>query len=134
MGGTVDEDQADVLFLSVGDDASGSPEQLERITLQLRRAIRELPVEAVDPVREQASSRGGKKCVDGAVIGALAIKLLPQVVPVLCGLLKKWIGGAPTRRLTVTCGKTKVEISGDLTPEQSAAILLAMTKATRHAG
>jgi hypothetical protein len=130
----VDGNQADVLLVSVGDDASGSPEQVEKITQQLRRAIRELPVEAVDPVIEHGAGAGGQKSVDGAMIGELAIKLLPQVVPALCQLLKKWIGSTPTRRLTVTCGETKVEIAGDMTPEQTAAIVRAMAKASRRTG
>lgn len=124
----MNENQSRVLYLRIRDEASGSPEQLERLTQQLRKAIGELPVDSVDPVRERPS-QSGQKAVDAAVVGDLAIKLLPQLVPVLCQLLSKWIGSSSSRKLTVTVGGTKVEISGRLTPEQEAALVQAIAKA-----
>jgi hypothetical protein len=85
----------------------------------------------VDPVKQKTAGLEGNKAIDGALIGTLAVKLLPEVVPLLCNLLKKWVGSKPERKLTVTCGEVKVDISGDLTPDMSAAIVGAMT-ATRR--
>ncbi|HWD00073.1 MAG TPA: hypothetical protein VG456_25115 [Candidatus Sulfopaludibacter sp.] len=121
-------EQADVLIVSIADDATGSPEQLEQLTLQLRRAIRELPVDAVDPIKESTAHLEGNKSIDGAMIGQLAIKLLPQAIPLVIQFLQKWKSSAPTRKLSISCGNVKIDISGELTPEQSAAIVKAMAQ------
>jgi hypothetical protein len=129
----LNENQSHLLLLHVRDGASGTPEQLDMLTQQLRRAIGELPVESVDPFRER-TGQAGQKAVDAVVIGALAVKILPQVVPVFCDLLKKWIGNSPKRQLTITVGGTKVEISGDLSSEQLAALVQSIARANTPAG
>jgi hypothetical protein len=126
------EERLQDLRITIADDAAGSGALLERVTLQLRRAIQELPVEEVNPVREQADGLEGTKAFDYAVAGALAVKLLPEVVPLLCDLLKRWLHSSNSRRLTLLCGETEIEVAGDITPQQTAAIVLALAAKRNH--
>jgi hypothetical protein len=124
----VNDKQAEEIAITISDEAVGGPEQLERATQQLRRAIRELPVDAVEPIRAPVGGVEGAKAIDGALIGTLAVKLLPQVVPMLCDVLRQWLKRGSNRRLTIACGETKIDITGELTPDQTAAIVQAMTR------
>ena len=75
------------LHIDAGDEIDD--EELDRFTRQLRAEIEELDVESVDLVKEQTVPKGSKDA-EAVTLGALAVTLLPVVVPKLLDFLQSW--------------------------------------------
>jgi len=75
------------MYLGVGGDADAN--EIDQITRQLRTEINELEVESVDLVRDGVLP-GGAKSADPVTLGALAMVVLPAVIPKLIELLQSW--------------------------------------------
>lgn len=76
-----------ILQIDAGEDAD--KEELDQLTRQLRNEILEIDVDSVDSVKNREVPKGAKG-VDAAVLGTVAVHLLPAVVPALIGLIKAW--------------------------------------------
>ena len=69
--------------------AHGDDDRLEGSTLNFLQELRDLSVDAT-PVRKSSVPEGSKS-MDAAVLGTLAIKLLPSVLPLFLAFLKDWL-------------------------------------------
>jgi hypothetical protein len=76
-----------ILNISAGADADAS--ELDLLTRHLRSEIQELDVESVDLLRDKPAPTGAK-AVDPVTLGALAVAVLPAVVPKLVEFLQSW--------------------------------------------
>ena len=76
-----------ILNISAGADADAS--ELDLLTRHLRSEIQELDVESVDLLRDKTAPAGAK-AVDPVTLGALAVAVLPAVVPKLVEFMQSW--------------------------------------------
>jgi len=76
-----------ILNISAGADADAS--ELDLLTRHLRSEIQELDVESVDLLRDKTAPAGAK-AVDPVTLGALAVVVLPAVVPKLVEFMQSW--------------------------------------------
>jgi hypothetical protein len=86
------------------DAADADAEELDRLTRNLRAEIRELDIESVELVREDRLPKGAKSA-EAVTLGALAVAVLPGVVPKLVELLQAWSTRGASRAVKV---KTQV--------------------------
>ncbi len=98
-----------IATLALKIDAEGYDDnELDALARQLQDEIAELDVEAVEQVKGGAIPEGAM-AVDWALVGELAVKLAPIVIPALASVLKAWIDrhieGSET-------GKFKIRIAG----------------------
>jgi hypothetical protein len=78
-----------VLQISLGEDADA--EELDRLTRQLRNELRDVSgVEGAELVRGEPAPQGAK-AVDPVTLGALALVILPTVLPKLVEFLQAWV-------------------------------------------
>lgn len=98
-----------LLQVSAGPDAD--PEELDRATRNLRNELRELDVESAELVREGESPEGAKSA-DPVTLGALAVAVLPVVVPRLVEYLQAWTlrGEGRTVKVKTQVGDRTVEL------------------------
>ncbi len=75
------------LQIDVGQDADA--DELDRATRQLRDEIQELGVESAE-LAKTANAPAGTKSVEAVTLGALAISVLPTVLPKLIEFLQAW--------------------------------------------
>jgi hypothetical protein len=71
------------------ESADADAEELDRLARNLRTEIRELDIESVELVREETLPKGAKSA-EAVTLGALAVAVLPGVVPKLVDLLQTW--------------------------------------------
>lgn len=76
-----------ILNISSGTDVDAS--ELDLLTRHLRSEIQELDVESVDLLKDKTTPAGAK-AVDPVTLGALAVVVLPAVVPKLVEFLQSW--------------------------------------------
>jgi hypothetical protein len=86
------------------DAADADAEELDRLTRHLRAEIRELDVESVEFIREDTLPQGAKSA-EAVTLGALAVAVLPGVVPKLVELLQAWSMRSESRAVKI---KTQV--------------------------
>ncbi len=67
-----------------------SPDQLFNITQDLRSEIREIGIQSVELERTSTALPPGAMSSDTFTLGALAIAVLPTVLPALIGFIKDW--------------------------------------------
>jgi hypothetical protein len=114
------------LHLDAGPDTD--PEELERLTQQLRSELEQLPVEEVTVVTSLAApeddARLRSKSLDVIHVGALIVTLIPakQVWTVLLDFLKGWAGRFSQRRIRLEINGQKIDVAG-LTAEQQQHLL-----------
>lgn len=75
------------LIVDAGKDALA--EDVDALTRRLRGEIQELGVEAVT-LETTGTAPSGTKSVEAVTIGALAVTILPQVLPRLIEFLQAW--------------------------------------------
>jgi hypothetical protein len=75
------------LIVDAGNDALA--EDVDALTRRLRGEIQELGVEAVT-LQTTNTAPSGTKSVEAVTIGALAVTVLPQVLPRLIEFLQAW--------------------------------------------
>ncbi|MBI3913203.1 MAG: hypothetical protein HY327_03235 [Chloroflexi bacterium] len=90
------------LQIDVGRDADA--DELDRATRQLRGEIQELGVESAE-LAKTANALAGTKSVEAVTLGALAISVLPTVVPKLIEFLQAWSMRGESRSIKI---KTQV--------------------------
>lgn len=75
------------LQISLGEDAYA--DELDQLTRSLRDEIEDLGVESVTLVKDDTKPQG-TKAADAFTLGALAVAVLPAVIPKLVGFLQSW--------------------------------------------
>jgi hypothetical protein len=102
-----------IVVVSVED---ADPDELDKLTRQLRVEVDELEVESVEQVSAGPAAEG-TKAVDMAAIGQLAVTLAPSLVPPLFDLLKSWVERKPSTpvKITVKAGRKTTQIEYDPT-------------------
>lgn len=75
------------LQISLGEDAYA--DEIDQLTRSLRDEIEDLGVESVTLVKDDTKPQG-TKAADAFTLGALAVAVLPAVIPKLVGFLQSW--------------------------------------------
>ena len=75
------------LKIDAGPDAT--PEEVDLLTRQLLTDLRQMQVETVD-LLDAGSAPEGAKAVDPVTLGALALAVLPAVVPKVVDFVQAW--------------------------------------------
>lgn len=86
------------LHIDAGEEADA--DELDRITRQLLTEIQELDVESAELVRGEVAPEGAKS-VEVVTLGALAVAVLPTVVPRLVEFLQAWSMRGESRRVKI---------------------------------
>ena len=99
------------LDLQMGEDAV--PDELDLLTRQLHRELRELDVEEVDLIKDTQAPEGTKSA-EVVTLGALAVAVLPTVLPKLIDFLQAWAMRADNRTIKVKTqvGEKSLEFEG----------------------
>jgi hypothetical protein len=102
--------------IAVGPDAD--PEEVAEATLQLRRELLELDVEAVELPRG-GEPPPGTRAVELAALGALVVTVgqSPLLGPVLAAV-RSWLAGSPQRSIKLELDGDTLELSGLSSKEQ----------------
>ena len=120
---------AEVLHLNLQLDTAddGDSEEIDRLTYHLLREIRELEVESAELVTAGAAPKGTRSA-EIVTIGALAVAVLPTVLPKLIEVLQAWImrGQGRTVKFKGRLGIGEIEIEG-ATPAELKALLAALS-------
>lgn len=104
------------LTLQLGSDTAIDPEHLDQLTRQLRDEIREVEVESVELVREGTAPEGAK-VAEVVTLGAIAVSVLPAVLPKLIDVVRDWLMRGEKRKIKIktTIGDRSVEV--DYSPQ-----------------
>lgn len=105
------------IHLVIDGEVDTDPEEVSRLTAQLRRRLLELDVTNVEFVRSGEVPEGAKP-VDAVAIGALVISAAPAVLQAVVGLVKSWLEAKPVRNAKVTIGGDSIELIGASEVEQ----------------
>ena len=108
--------------LHVDAGADADDEELDRVTRQLRDELRDLAgVEPVKPVEGGAPPEGAKSA-EAMTLGALAVTILPSVVPKLMEFLQAWSmrGENRTVKIETRIGdrSVNVEVPRTMSPDE----------------
>ena len=99
--------------LTIEVDAGGDalPEDVDALTRRLRSEIQDFGVEDVT-LKTTTAVPAGTKSVEAVTVGALAITLLPQVLPRLIEFLQAWSlrGKDRTVKIKASVGDRSVDI------------------------
>lgn len=97
------------LHIDAGGDAL--PDDLDALTRRLRDELADLDLQSVSLVKEGAAP-SGTKSADAVTLGALAITLLPSVLPKLIEFIQAWSlrGQNRTVKIKANVGDRSVEL------------------------
>jgi hypothetical protein len=112
------EDQLAMLGIQVAVGPDADPEEVAEATLQLRRELLDLDVEAVEVPRAGAPPPG-TRAVELAALGALVVTVAqsPLLGPVLA-TVRSWLAGSPQRSIKLELDGDALELSGLSSKEQ----------------
>ena len=91
------------LRIDAGEDADA--DELDQLTRQLMAELQQMEVESVELVRVESPPEG-TKTAEVVTLGALAVAVLPTVVPKLIDFLQAWMLRGEDRMVKI---KTQVE-------------------------
>jgi len=102
--------------VSVGPDADA--DEVAKATLQLRRELLDLDVDAVE-----AAGAGepppGSRAVDVAALGALVVQVADsQVLAAVVAAVRSWLAGSSRRNIKLELGADTLELTGVSSKEQ----------------
>jgi hypothetical protein len=105
------EPNATRLTLLVNEGADVAPEDLDKLTRQLRREIEDLGVESVRLAADEPAP-SGTKSMEAVTLGALAVAVLPTALPRLIEFLQAWSlrGKDRTVKIKATVGDRTVDV------------------------
>jgi len=86
------------MHLDVGEDSD--TQELDQLTRRLRTEIEEIDVESVHLVKGEVLPDGAKS-VDPVTLGALAVVILPLVIPKLIDCLQAWLMRGENRTIKI---------------------------------
>jgi hypothetical protein len=102
--------------VAIGQDAEA--EELAEATLQLRRELLELDVEAVELVRA-GEPPPGTRAVDLVALGMLIVPIVSSApIGAVVAAVQAWIGGHGPRTVKLEIGGDVLELSGVSSKEQ----------------
>jgi hypothetical protein len=102
--------------VAVGPDADA--EEVAEATLQLRRELLDLDVEAVEPPRA-GEPPPGTRAVELAAVGALVVTLSQsQLLTVVAAAVRPWLSGQRDRSIRLELDGDVLELSGVPSREQ----------------
>ena len=102
--------------IAVGPD--GDAEEVAQATLQLRRELLDLDVDAVG-VQRAAEPPAGSRAADVVALGALAISLTDsQLLPAVVAAVRSWLAGSSRRSIKLQLGGDALELTGMSSKEQ----------------
>jgi hypothetical protein len=102
--------QAVSLMLHIQGGEDTDADALDRLTRQLRTEIQELDVESVELVKREAIPSGAKSA-EATALGALAVAILPEVLPKLIEFLHARLGRGDNKvRLKAQAGDRSLEV------------------------
>jgi hypothetical protein len=104
------------IHIAVGPDADA--EEIAEATLQLRRELLDLDVEAVELPRA-GEAPPGTRAVELAALGALVVTVAqsPLLGPVVAAV-RSWLAGAPQRSVKLELDGDALELTGLSSKEQ----------------
>ena len=102
--------------VAVGPD--GDAEEVAQATLQLRRELRDLDVDAVE-VPGAGEPPPGSRAADVAAVGALVVNLADsQLLATVVTAVRSWLAGSPRRSIKLQLGGDALELTGVSSSEQ----------------
>jgi hypothetical protein len=102
--------------VAVGPD--GDAEEVAQATLQLRRELLGLDIDAVE-VPEAGKPPPGSRAVDVAALGALVVNIADsQVLAAVVATIRSWLVGSSRRSITLRLGGDALELTGVSSKEQ----------------
>lgn len=102
--------------VAVGPD--GDAEEIAEATLQLRRELLDLDVDAAE-VPGAGEPPPGSKAVDVATVGALVLNLADsQLLAAVVAAVRSWLGGSSRRSIKLELGGDALELTGVSSKEQ----------------
>ena len=102
--------------------ADATEDELDRLTRQLLKEVRETNVESADLTRGGPAPDGSKG--DPITFGSIAIELMPAVLPSVIGLVQAWVTRGQGR--TVKFKGKGIEFEGS--PEELQKLLASLEK------
>lgn len=104
------------IHLAVGPGAD--VEELGEATLQLRRELLELDVEAVE-IPRAAEPPPGARGVDIAALGTIVVTVVQsQLLSSVVAAIGSWLAGSPRRSIRLELGGDVLELAGVSSDEQ----------------
>jgi hypothetical protein len=105
-----------VIQVSVGPD--GEAEEVAQATLQLRRELLELDVDATE-ARSAGKPPPGSKAVDVGALGGLVVNIAdPQLLAAVAAAVRSWLAGSSRRSIKLELGGDALELIGVSSREQ----------------
>ena len=102
--------------VAVGPD--GDAEEAARATLQLRRELLDLDVDAVE-TPQAGKPPPGSKGVDVAALGALVVNIADsQLLAAVVTAVRSWLAGSSRRSIKLQLGGDALELTGVSSKEQ----------------
>ena len=102
--------------VAVGPDCDA--EEVAQATLQLRRELLDLNVDAVE-VPRAGEPPPGSRAVDVAALGALVVNLADsQLLAAVVAAVRSWLAASPRRSIKLELGGDALELTGVSSREQ----------------
>ncbi len=125
------EAKAAHLTIHIGAVEDADADEIDRLARNLLAEIKDLEVESADLVRE-GEAPTGTKSAEVVTIGALAIAVLPAVVPKLVEFLKSWSLRAENRTVKIKTqrGDRSLEVEyspASMSPEELKSLVDTLT-------
>jgi hypothetical protein len=112
------DDRPATLGVQVALGPDGDGEEVAEATLQLRRELLDLDVEAVELVRA-GEPPPGTRAVELAALGALVVTVAKsQVLAGVVAAVRSWLAGRPQRSIKLELDGDVLELSGVSSNEQ----------------
>jgi len=110
------------LMVEIDDGADAPADELDGLTRSLREELLEFDVQSVN-LQRNARAPAGTKSAEAVTLGALAITVLPTVLPRVIEFLQSWTLRADTRKMRIKTqiGDRSLEIEfgpGTTTPAE----------------
>lgn len=111
---------AALLSIEIGEGPEAEDIDIDTTTLQLRRALLELDVDAVEraPGPTQAGAKGGAELASALIVTLSNSTALVAMI----GVLKAWLRRKQGRKIRITIGKNSLELDR-VSPEDQARLI-----------
>jgi hypothetical protein len=123
-------DRLDLTQLNLEISATDTTdEDIDRMTRQLLSELRETDVESAELAKGAPAPAGSKG--DPIAIGAIALEVLPAILPSVIGLVQAWAsrGQGRTVKFKGKIGKERIEFEGS--PEEFQKLLAMLEKGNK---
>jgi hypothetical protein len=112
------QEQPATLGVQVAVEPDSDAEEVAEATLQLRRELLDLDVEAVELV-PTGEPPPGTRAVELAALGALVVTVAqPELLTPVVAAVRSWLAGSPQRSIKLELNGDVLELSGVSSKEQ----------------